>query len=133
MTEKQEEWLVTELMDSMKLSEGEEGTARRYIRRAVKQILIYCNRKDLPEDLQDTAVQIAEDMMTADGVRESGKDVASVTRGDTSITYRDESVSRQSAVVFMKNYERTLNHFRKMNLPKDGGSDDGSGHSGSHL
>ena len=120
-------------MDSMKLSEGEEGTARRYIRRAVKQILIYCNRKDLPEDLQDTVVQIAEDMLKANGVKESGKEVASVTRGDTSITYRDESISRQSAVVFMKNYERTLNHFRKMNLPKDGGSDDGSGHSGSYL
>ena len=126
MTREQEEWLAAELMDSMRLSEGEERTAARYVRRAVKQILIYCNREDLPEELQDTAVQIAEDMLKADGVKESGKDVASVTRGDTSIAYRDGSADRQAAVGFMKNYERILNHFRKMNLPKDGGSDDGS-------
>lgn len=104
-----------------------------FLQRRCLREKLFLDREDLPEDLQDTAVQIAEDMLTADGVRESGKDVASVTRGDTSITYRDESVFRQSAVVFMKNYERTLNHFRKMNLPKDGGSDDGSGHSGSYL
>lgn len=120
MTREQEKWLVMELMDSMKLSENQERTARRYVGRAVDKVLIYCNRSDLPEQLLNTVVQIAEDMLRADQVVESGKEVASIHRGDTEISYRDNSGRQQSAVDFMKNYEATLNHFKKMNLPKDG-------------
>lgn len=119
MNGKQEDWLVEELMDSMKMSEDQERNARRYIRRAVDKILIYCNRSDLPELLMSTVVQIAEDMLKADQVIEGGKEVASIHRGDTDISYRDSSGKLQSTVDFMKNYETSLNRFKKMNLPKD--------------
>ena len=63
MTKEQEDWLVAEVMDSMKMSETEERSARRYVKRAVDKILIYCNREDLPERLLSTAAQIAEDVL----------------------------------------------------------------------
>lgn len=119
MTKEQEEWLVAEVMDSMKMSEMEERSARRYVKRAVDKILIYCNREDLPEQLLSTAVQIAEDMLKADQVKESEKEVASINRGDTAISYRDGSGKLKVTVDFMKDYEKSLNRFKKINLPKD--------------
>ena len=94
-------------------------TARRYVRRAVDKILIYCCREDLPERLEGTAAQIAEDMLKADLLVSTGKETSSVTRGDTTISYRDPSASRSATVDFMKNYETSLNHYKKMRLPKD--------------
>lgn len=119
MTKEQEDWLVAEVMDSMKMSEAEERSVRRYVKRAVDKILIYCNREDLPEMLLNTAAQIAEDMLKADGVKESEKEVASISRGDTAISYRDGGKKQEATVDFMKDYEKSLNRFKKMNLPKD--------------
>lgn len=119
MTKEQEDWLVAEVMDSMKMSETEERAARRYVRRAVDKILIYCNREDLPEQLLGTAAQITEDMLKADSVKNDEKEVASINRGDTAISYRDRSKNQEAAVDFMKDYEKSLNRFKKMNLPKD--------------
>lgn len=119
MTHEQEKWLVAELMDSMKMSEDQERSARRYVGRAVDKILIYCNRRDLPDPLLSTVVQIAEDMLRADLVVEDGKEVAGINRGDTAISYRDNSGKQKATVDFMKNYEASLNRFKKINLPKD--------------
>lgn len=110
-------------MDSLKMADSEQHVAIRYVRRAATKILIYCNREDFPVMLEDTAAQIAEDMIRADLISESStsksrKEVASIKRGDTSITYKDDSV-RQGTVDFMRNYEVTLNRYKKMNLPKD--------------
>lgn len=119
MTKEQEDWLVAEVMDSMKMSETEERSARRYVKRAVDKILIYCNREDLPEQLLSTAAQIAEDMLKADLVKTGEKEVASINRGDTAISYRDGSGNQKATVDFMKDYEKSLNRFKKINLPKD--------------
>lgn len=108
MTKEQEDWLVAEVMDSMKMSETEERSARRYVKRAVDKILIYCNREDLPERLLSTAAQIAEDMLKADLVKTGEKEVASINRGDTAISYRDGSGNQKATVDFMKNYENPL-------------------------
>ena len=119
MTKEQEMRMVAELMENGKMSEEQERTARRYIGRAVDKILIYCNREDLPERLETTAVQMAEDMLKADSVIESSQEVASIQRGDTTISYRDGSGKQKASVDFMKNYESSLNRFKKINLPKD--------------
>lgn len=123
MTKEQEDWLVSEVMDSMKMSETEERAARRYVGRAVDKILIYCNRKDLPDQLLSTVAQIAEDMLKVDLVKADEKEVASISRGDTAISYRDGSENQKATVDFMKDYEKPLNRFKKMNLPKDLASD----------
>ena len=113
MTKEQEDWLVAEVMDSMKMSETEERSARRDVKRAVDKILIYCNREDLPEQLLSTAAQIADLVKTGE------KEVASINRGDTAISYRDGSGNQKATVDFMKDYEKSLNRFKKINLPKD--------------
>jgi len=38
---------------------------------------------------------------------------------DTAISYRDGSGNQKATVDFMKNYEKSLNRFKKINLPKD--------------
>lgn len=119
MKKEKEDWLVSEVMDSMKMSETEGRSARRYVKWAVDKILIYCNREDLPEQLLSTAAQIAEDMLKADMVKAGEKEVASINRGDTAISYRDGSGNQKATVDFMKDYEKSLNRFKKMNLPED--------------
>ncbi len=119
MIKEQENSIVADVMDSCKLEESKESTVRRYVRRAVDKILIYCNREDLPDQLMSTAAQIAEDMLKADMVMQNEKDVASINRGDTAITYRDNSGERSAAIDFMKDYKNSLNHFKKMKLPRD--------------
>lgn len=123
MTEKQKEWLIAEVMDTMKLAENQHRIAERYVTRAMDKVLIYCNREDLPERLLSTVAMIAGDMLRADQVVESEKKVSSITRGDTSISYRDDSGKQEATIDFMKDYQNTLNRFRKMNLPKDVGHD----------
>ena len=54
-----------------------------------------------------------------DRVAPSANAVASVTRGDTSISYRDKANSLKETVAFVKNYESQLIPFKRMKLPKD--------------
>lgn len=123
MTEpiEQEKRIAAEVMDNLKINESQERKIRRYVKRAVDKILIYCCREDLPTQLEGTAAQMAEDLLKADGVAESGGSVATITRGDTSISYRDDSASQTGLAEFVKNYETSLNHFKKMRLPKGEG------------
>lgn len=120
MTQEQALVLITqEVVDNLKLSEDKVSSAKRYVKRAVAQILIFCNRTDLPELLYDTAAQITEDMLKADGMVETKAEVASITRGDTAISYRDKASAYKDTAAFMKNYESQLVHFKKMKLPED--------------
>lgn len=91
----------------------------RYVKRVVLSIKAHCNRDDLPEALEDVAVMMAEDMLKADGVIEVEKEISSVSRGDTNISYRDPSSAYQQSVNFVKDYECQLVHFKKLKLPKD--------------
>ena len=113
------ERITAEVMDGLKLPESENSTTKRYVKRAVNRILLFCNRTDLPETLEDIAAQIAEDMLKADLVKVSEKEVKSISRGDTSISYKDNSKTTEQAVDFMKNYEKALIRYKKPNLPKD--------------
>lgn len=112
--------ITAEVMDSLKMQEAEVSTAGRYAKRAVNRILIHCNREDLPELLEDTAALIAEDMIREDLIKLPEKEVVSISRGDTAISYKSDT-SRKQTVDFMRNYETTLNRYRKINLPKSSG------------
>lgn len=119
MLQEQVARITTEVSQNLKLKDEDFSTAQRYVKRAINRMLVYCNREDLPDQLEDTAAQIAEDMLKVDMVKTPDKEVTSISRGDTAISYKDNSQTRQSTVGFMKNYEGMLNRFRKMNLPKD--------------
>lgn len=96
-----------------------EPIITRYAKRVQLKVLAHCNRNDLPEALESVVAEITEDMLIADGVMKKDDEVSSVSRGDTSISYRDKSSAYQQAVEFMKDYECELVHFKKMKLPKD--------------
>lgn len=103
----------------LKLPDEQLPTIERYVKRAVNRIKVFCGREDFPEPLEDVAAQIVEDMLRADQVAPAENDVSSVTRGDTSISYRDKAATLKETVAFVKNYESQLIPFRKMKLPED--------------
>ena len=107
------------LRNNTALTVEQEGTVKRYVKRAANQALIYCHRLDIPPLLEDTIAQIVEDMLKVDGFIKTEQEVSSVTRGDTSISYRDKSSALADTVAFMKSYEKQLIHFKKMNIPED--------------
>ena len=111
--------IAAEVKSNLKLPEDQASIIERYVRRSVNGILIFCNRKDLPELLEDTAAQMCEDMLRADKMVERDSEVASIARGDTSITYKDGDSSYQNTLAFLKNYEVQLIRYRKINLPED--------------
>ena len=103
----------------LKLSDEQLPTIKRYVKRAISRIKVFCNREDVPEPLEDVAAQLVEDMLRADQVAPTENDVASITRGDTSISYRDKTAALKETVAFVKNYESQLIPFKKMKLPRD--------------
>lgn len=111
--------IAAEVVSNLKLEVGLTSTVERYVKRAVNRILVFCGRADFPQPLEDIAAQITEDMLRSDEVVPAGSQVASVTRGDTSISYRDKTSALQSTVDFIKDYEAQLIPFKKLRLPKD--------------
>lgn len=101
------------------LTQEQEPTIERYVGRAVNRIKVFCSREDFPAPLEDVAAQIAADMLRADQISAGVNDVSSVTRGDTTIHYRDKASALSETVSFAKNYESQLVPFKRMKLPED--------------
>jgi len=104
---------------NLKLPETEMPMVLRYARRAVNRILVFCGRRDLPPPLEDVAAQMVEDMLRADQTAPGENDVSSITRGDTSIHYRDKSSAYQETTAFIRDYESQLVPFKRMKIPRE--------------
>lgn len=100
------------------LSVADETAARRRVLMAVTRILASCNRDDLPEALEIVAAQMAEDMLRDDTVIETPQQVSSVTRGDTSISYRDKTSNAKATRDYLQDYEDMLWRYRKPGVPR---------------
>ena len=108
------------VQSNLGLPEEQQPLVLRYARRAVNRIGIFCSRKDLPEPLEDVAAQMVEDMLRADQAGAGGgNEVSSITRGDTSIHYRDKASAYQNAANFVRDYEKMIIPFRRMKYPKE--------------
>ena len=108
------------VQSNLGLPEEQQPLVLRYARRAVNRICIFCSRKDLPEPLEDVAAQMVEDMLRADrDGAGGGNEVSSITRGDTSIHYRDKASAYQNAANFVRDYEKMIIPFRRMKYPKE--------------
>ena len=114
--------IADEVQGHLRLVADMRDTLELYTKRLVNTLLIRCNREDIPPALEVKAGEILEDMLRVDEVIPSAsageKEVASITRGDTSISYRDKGGVLNNMRAFIKNYDADLAHFRKMNLPK---------------
>ena len=100
------------------LSVADETAARRRVLMAVTRILASYNRDDLPEALEIVAAQMAEAMLRDDGTLTLPQQVSSVTRGDTSISYRDQSSSAKATRDYLQDYEDILWRYRKPGVPR---------------
>lgn len=100
------------------LSVADETAARRRVLMAVTRILASCNRDDLPEALEIVAAQMAEAILRDDGTLTLPQQVSSVTRGDTSISYRDQSSSAKATRDYLQDYEDILWRYRKPGVPR---------------
>ena len=108
------------VQSNLGLPEEQQPLVLRYARRAVNRICIFCSRKDLPEPLEDVEAQMVEDMLRADQAGAGGgNEVSSITRGDTSIHYRDKASAYQNAANFVRDYEKMIIPFRRMKYPKE--------------
>lgn len=100
------------------LSTDDAEMVRRRVQMAVTRILSSCNCDDLPEELEIVAAQMAEDMLRDDTVIETPQQVASVTRGDTSISYRDKTSNAKATRDYLQDYEDILWRYRKPGVPR---------------
>lgn len=111
--------ITNEVKDNLDLSSTDsEKIVFRYVKRALSQVKVFCNRTDIPVELEDTIAQIVEDMLRADGVVKLDNDIASVSRGNTSISYTNKQEAYMRTVDFMKDYQAILIHYRKMKVPQ---------------
>lgn len=100
------------------LSTDDAEMVRRRVQLSVTRILASCNRDDLPEELEIVAAQMAEDMLRDDTVIETPQQVSSVTRGDTSISYRDKTSNAKATRDYLQDYEDMLWRYRKPGVPR---------------
>lgn len=108
------------VQSNLGLPEEQQPLVLRYVRRVVNRIRIFCSRKDLPPPLEEVAAQMVEDMVRADrDGAGGGNEVSSITRGDTSIHYRDKASAYQNAANFVRDYEKMIIPFRRMKYPKE--------------
>ncbi len=120
VTQEQLARIAATVKSDLKLGDAQLDDISRYVRRAVNRILVFCFRRDLPEPLEDVAAQMAEDMLRCDQIAPTtGNDVASIQRGDTTISYRDKRSAYEETAAFVRDYEGQLIPFKRMKLPRD--------------
>ena len=81
-----------------------------------ESILNYCNIKELPSGLQNTAYRMAIDLYRNEAIGEEDVplgSVASIKEGDTQTNF-NKSVDDNFKDTLMKNYYSQLNRYRKL-------------------
>lgn len=87
---------------------GDDPAALSYINQAAETIKAYCNLPTVPDGLFFAWVEVASCLISSGGG--GGDSVASVSEGDTSITFRPQS--EQSDI--LSGYKSILNRYRRM-------------------
>ncbi|MEA5134649.1 MAG: hypothetical protein VB035_00760 [Candidatus Fimivivens sp.] len=87
---------------------GDTPAALSYINQAADSIKAYCNLPTVPEGLFFAWVEVASCLISSGGG--GGDNVASISEGDTSITFRP--TSEQSDI--LSGFKPLLNRYRRM-------------------
>ncbi len=100
------------MLTMVKLLLGAEGSGNDellsfLIESTTQKVLNYCNRPDLPKELELIIVEIVvEQFRNQNGEQR----ITSVKRGDTQISYQQSNIGAD----FIKNYKAQLNKFRRV-------------------
>ncbi len=100
---------------SKKIDDVRNDVISDYVRRTINFILDFCNREDMNDHLNDIAYEMTLSAMKTDGIIKTEKDVKSVTRGDTSISYKDPKHSSFEHI--QKDYAKRLFKHRRLKVP----------------
>ena len=92
--------ILNELKARNTIAVADEAKISSFITQMVSKALVYCNLTELPEVMFYTIVEMVEQRMGVD-------QVASIKRGDTSITYK-------SADEIITGFRDELNRFRRI-------------------
>lgn len=109
--------ILAAVKKELKLSDDLDYKVSRIIRQIISRILDFCNRTDFPPQLEDMAISITEDMLKADGTVKTENEITSISRGDTTIAYKNTETSNSgkipSSVDFVKDFEKELVKYKK--------------------
>lgn len=95
----------------------DEQVIKIYAKKSINYILEFCNRDDLDDTLIDIACDISIGLLKADGYIKTKEKVASISRGDSSITYVKNQSEELSSLIFKDFNSRLIRH-KKLKLPK---------------
>ncbi len=86
------------------------------IQRVIAYFLNFTSLSEVPKEADILIYDMAVRMMVEEGVLgDNSKDVKQIKRGDTTITYADDS----SVKPYFNDFTSRLIHFRTLNIPKD--------------
>lgn len=110
-------------MKNLNLSDDMEYTVNNYIKNTINNVLIYCNRDDIPKQLEMIIIEMVEDIInvstySSTTTSNTTNEIESIKRGDTTITYNNNISTTEANVSFITNYEARLVCFKKMRLPQ---------------
>lgn len=113
------------IMKNLNLSDDMEYIVNKYIKNTINNILIYCNRCDIPKQLEMIIVEMVEDIInvstsssSATSSSNTTNEIESIKRGDTTITYNNNISTTEANISFITDYESQLVYFKKMRLPQ---------------
>lgn len=115
--------IVEEVLASPKIGAEHRAVVAQCAKRVLVEALDRCHREDVPLGLELLLAEMVEARLKLDGAvpgLAGTAEVASITRGDTAISYRDKGAGDKAADAFFKDYATRLRPYKKMNLPKGG-------------
>ncbi len=107
--------IVQEIISIYPKLANKEVLVKKYVNMILGYIKSFCNRDDVPIELREVVYCMTVDMLKAENFIETPKEVSSITRGDTSFSYR--SVGKSENVSLLKDFESQLVKFKKMKIP----------------
>ncbi|MGG0718684.1 phage head-tail connector protein [Robertmurraya massiliosenegalensis] len=112
---------VLEIVKAKLPSEGtpSDQLLEMYIDEVRQSILTYCNRNDVPADLNFVYANMVVDLITEESRKadsDAQQSVESIKEGDTQVTFGSisKSASETSTQQILFNYKSQLNRFRKL-------------------
>ncbi len=127
--EKIKKRIFNDVTKNLELTNELELTIKKHIKSTINSVLLYCNRNDIPKELEFIITEIVEDLIDISSSSSSissettnnDNSISSIKRGDTTITYNNSAsettTTTEANISFVKDYESQLVYFKKMRLP----------------
>ncbi|WP_282804574.1 phage head-tail connector protein [Clostridium tetani] len=104
------------LKDILGIKGNDKDITLQFVLSDVKQIIKnYCHVKEVPEELNTTALKMAIDLYRNQNLGEEETplgSISSITEGDTSISYRSNAAEFKDRL--LNDYKAQLNKYRKL-------------------